>query len=52
MARTFSRAQRSQYTSLRPFSSEVTQVSGTSSVGACVPHNAQLGLVMRPILHP
>lgn len=35
MLRTFSRAQRSQYTSFRPSSIEVIQVSGTSSDSAC-----------------
>ena len=49
MLRTFSRAQRSQYTSLRPFSSEVTQVSGRSSVGACVPQSAQLSSAMTQV---
>ncbi|TQJ17205.1 ADP-ribose pyrophosphatase YjhB (NUDIX family) [Kribbella jejuensis] len=44
MLRTFSRAQRSQYSSLRPSSMDVIQVSGTSSDSACRPHNAQVAL--------
>lgn len=35
MLRTFSRAHRSQYTSLCPSSTEVIQVNGTSSDPAC-----------------
>lgn len=35
MLRTFSRAQRSQYSSLRPSSIDVIQVSGASSDSAC-----------------
>src|SRR5262245_18914013 len=50
MLRTFSRAHRSQYSSLRPSSTEVTHVSGTSSDSACWPHNAQVALTMRLIL--
>lgn len=34
MLRTFSRAQRSQYTSRRPFSTDVIQVIGTSPPSA------------------